>query len=51
MQFQNSTIMEERILKEIQQIRQLLAKVVGTSELPAGQKFLKEAYVRKFFLK
>jgi len=39
----NSTIMEEKILKEIKQIRQLLSKLVGTSELPARQKFSKEA--------
>ena len=43
---QNSTIMEENILKEIKQIRQLLAKLVGTSELPAGQKFSKEAIAK-----
>ncbi len=34
--------MEDRILKEIKLIRQLLSELIGTSELPATQKFSKE---------
>jgi hypothetical protein len=35
--------MEDRILNEIKQIRKLLAELVGTSDLPANERFSKEA--------
>jgi hypothetical protein len=38
--------MEDKILKEIKQIRRLLSELVGTSELPASQKFSKEAIAK-----
>ena len=38
--------MEEKILIELKQIRKLLSEVVGTSELPAKQKFSKEAIAK-----
>lgn len=38
--------MEEKVLKEIKQIRKLLSELIGTSSLPAKQKFLKEALAK-----
>lgn len=35
--------MEEKILKEIKQIRLILSELVGTSDLPASERFSKEA--------
>ena len=35
--------MEDRIFTELKQIRKLLSEVVGTTDLPAIQKFSKEA--------
>ena len=34
--------MEDKILNEIRQIRQLLSEIIGTSNLPANEKFSKE---------
>jgi hypothetical protein len=38
--------MEEKVLKEVKQIRVLLSELIGTSELPARQKFSKEAITK-----
>lgn len=38
--------MEDKIYSELKQIRKLLSIVVGTSELPASQKFSKEALTK-----
>lgn len=38
--------MEEKILKELRQIRQLLSELVGTSDLPTKEKFSKEAIAK-----
>lgn len=38
--------MEEKILKEIKQIRLLLSELVGTTDLPASEKFSKEAITK-----
>lgn len=38
--------MEEKVLKEIKQIRNLLSELVGTSELPANQKFSNETIAK-----
>ena len=35
--------MEDKILKELKQIRLLLSELVGTSDQPAAKKFSKEA--------
>lgn len=35
--------MEDKVLSEIKQIRKLLSELVGTTDLPASQKFSKEA--------
>jgi hypothetical protein len=35
--------MEEKILDEIKQIRRLLSKLIGTSDLPSNERFSKEA--------
>jgi len=35
--------MDNQILKEIKEVRLLLSKMIGTSELPEEQKFSKEA--------
>ena len=35
--------MEDKILTELKQIRRLLSEIVGTTDLPASQKFSKEA--------
>jgi len=35
--------MEEKILKELKQIKQLLSELIGSSELPQSQRFSKEA--------
>jgi Ca2+-binding EF-hand superfamily protein len=40
------TIMEDKILSELKQIRKLLADVVGTTDLPTSQKFSKEAIAK-----
>jgi len=39
-------MMEEKILSELKQIRKLLSELIGTSELPAREKFSKEAISR-----
>jgi hypothetical protein len=39
-------MMEEKILSELKQIRKLLSEMMGTSELPAKEKFSKEAISR-----
>ena len=38
--------MEEKILDEIKQIRKLLSEIIGTSDLPAKEKFSKEAIAK-----
>ena len=38
--------MEERILKEIKELKSVIAQVIGSSELPAKQKFSKEAIAK-----
>lgn len=38
--------MEEKILKEVKQIRVLLSQMLGTNDLPARQKFSKEAITK-----
>ena len=38
--------MEDKVLQEIKQIRLLLSEMLGTSELPANQKFSKEAIAK-----
>jgi len=40
------TNMEDRVLKEVKKIRELLSELVGTSELPTSQKFSKEALTK-----
>ena len=35
--------MEDKVLSELRQIRKLLSDLVGTTDLPASQKFSKEA--------
>jgi hypothetical protein len=39
-------MMEEKVLSELKQIRKLLSELIGTSELPAKEKFSKEAISR-----
>ena len=38
--------MEDRILKEIKELKSVIAQVIGSSELPAKQKFSKEAIAK-----
>lgn len=38
--------MEEKILDEIKQIRKLLSEMLGTSDLPAKERFSKEAIAK-----
>ncbi len=38
--------MEDKILNELKQIRQLLSELIGTAELPASEKFSKEAIAK-----
>lgn len=38
--------MEEKILDELKQIRKLLSEIIGTSDLPAKEKFSKEAIAK-----
>jgi len=38
--------MEEKVLKEVKQIKILLSQLIGTSEQPAQQKFSKEAIAK-----
>lgn len=40
------TTMEEKILKEIKDLKSIIAQVIGLSELPAKQKFSKEAITK-----
>ena len=41
-----TTVMEEKILKEIKELRSILAQLFGTSELPVKQRFSKEAITK-----
>jgi len=38
--------MEEKILKEVKQIRQMMSELIGTSDLSANEKFSKEAIAK-----
>ena len=38
--------MESQILSEIKEIKKLLSKVIGTSDLPAKQRFSKDAIAK-----